>query len=180
MKATRTQIAPITTGADIETEIAALANLDLEALRIRWRNLFDCPAPKTLPRALLVKLLAYRRQAEMFGDLDRKTILTLKRISGETPRATALSANIAARSMPPPGAMLLREWNGCMHRVTVMQNGFAWNGVVHASLSRIAREITGVNWNGFVFFGLGRKAGSSSGKNLASGKDLACQKDLSP
>ena len=53
--------------------------------------------------------------------------------------------------------MLLREWDGQSHRVTLMESGFAWNGVVYGSLSRIAREITGTNWNGFVFFGLDQK-----------------------
>ena len=53
--------------------------------------------------------------------------------------------------------MLLREWDGQSHRVTVMESGFAWNGVIYGSLSRIAREITGTNWNGFVFFGLDQK-----------------------
>ncbi len=145
-------------GGDIEIEIAALVDLDLAALKLRWRNLFGRAAPDALPRALLAKFIAYRRQAEVFGDLDARTTQTLRRMASEAAGpakpASAGSRTAAARPLLSPGTMLLREWKGETHRVTVMREGFAWNGVVHASLSRVAREITGVNWNGFVFFGV--------------------------
>ena len=169
MIAVLTVATQITDAVDIETEIAAMADLALDALRLRWRNMFGSPAPERPPKALLAKMIAYRRQAEVFGDLHRKSALILKRMGSETPGAAAVAA-VAARAMPPPGALLLREWNGQTHRVAVMQNGFAWNGVVYGSLSRIAREITGVNWNGFVFFGLAKKAGAP--RKPASGKEL--------
>jgi hypothetical protein len=41
-----------------------------------------------------------------------------------------------------------------MHRVTVTQEGFAWQGITYSSLSEIARLITGTRWNGPRFFGL--------------------------
>jgi len=41
-----------------------------------------------------------------------------------------------------------------MHRVTVMADGFAWNGGTYDSLSKIAFVITGTRWNGPRFFGL--------------------------
>ena len=41
-----------------------------------------------------------------------------------------------------------------MHTVTVVPDGFAWNGTTHTSLSEIARLITGTRWNGPRFFGL--------------------------
>ena len=146
----------------IEIEIAGLADLDLDALRTYWRNHFGRAAPKTLPRAFLARLIGYRRQAEVLGDLDPKSIQMLKRLAGANIDGGKASQPKLARSLPPPGTMLLREWNGQMHRVSVMQDGFAWNGVVYASLSRVAREITGVSWNGFVFFGLTQKAKAPS------------------
>ncbi len=142
----------------METEIAALADLDLEALRVRYRNLLGRVAPGGLSRYLLARLIAYRRQAEVFGDLDAKSLLALKQIASAKSRASILAEpSVAARPTLPTGTMLLREWNGQSHRVTVMGGGFAWNGVVYGSLSRIAREITGTNWNGFVFFGIDQK-----------------------
>jgi hypothetical protein len=54
-----------------------------------------------------------------------------------------------------PGTVLGREWNGDMHRVAVLADGFAWNGKTFASLSAVAGAITGTRWNGPKFFGLG-------------------------
>jgi Protein of unknown function (DUF2924) len=53
-----------------------------------------------------------------------------------------------------PGTILAREWNGRMQRVTVLAEGFAWNGKSYPSLSKIAFAITGTHWNGPKFFGL--------------------------
>jgi hypothetical protein len=53
-----------------------------------------------------------------------------------------------------PGTSLSREWNGHMQRVTVLANGFAWNGQTYPSLSQVAFAITGTRWNGPRFFGL--------------------------
>ena len=70
-------------------------------------------------------------------------------------RATQVS-EIAASVQP--GAVLAREWNGQMHRVAVLTDGFAWNGKTYPSLSKIAHAINGTRWNGPKFFGLRDKA----------------------
>ena len=54
--------------------------------------------------------------------------------------------------------MLGREWNGQMHRVAVLADGFAWNGKTYPSLSKVAHAITGTRWNGPKFFGLRDKS----------------------
>ena len=51
-------------GSDLEQEIAALATLDLAALRSRWRQRLRSAPPPQLSRALLLRLLAYRLQAK--------------------------------------------------------------------------------------------------------------------
>ena len=163
--------APMVAGRDsIETEIAGLADLDLDALRLRWQNLCGRAAPEKMPRAMLAKVIAWRRQAEAFGDLDPKAVQMLKRLASEGAGSGQqdISVLARARALPAPGSLLVREWKGEIHRVTVMREGFAWNGRVHASLSRVAKEITGVNWNGFVFFGLGPKAKQNRGEGRAA------------
>ena len=50
-------------------------------------------------------------------------------------------------------AIRVREWHGTPHHVTIVDDGFVWNGSTHRSLSSIARAITGTNWNGPRFFG---------------------------
>jgi hypothetical protein len=52
------------------------------------------------------------------------------------------------------GALLVREWNGKLERVMILEEGFAWNGQTFGSLSQIAKAMTGTNWNGHRFFGL--------------------------
>ncbi|ESY78266.1 hypothetical protein X740_21965 [Mesorhizobium sp. LNHC221B00] len=48
----------------------------------------------------------------------------------------------------------MREWNGQMHIVEVVDDGFVLDGTTYASLSAVARRITGAHWSGPRFFGL--------------------------
>ena len=48
----------------------------------------------------------------------------------------------------------MREWQGITHRVTIVKDGFLWNGSTYRSLSGIAGAITGTKWNGPRFFGM--------------------------
>ena len=132
--------------ASIEDEIAQLRELDLKALRVRWRNAFGKPAPEHLTRYLLFRIIAYRLQADRFVDLEAETLKVLKAAGQEGP-ASAVSKNLARldqrRSAPPPGTVLVREWDRKSHRVMVMPDGFAWNGETFDSLSEVAFAITG-------------------------------------
>ncbi len=53
-----------------------------------------------------------------------------------------------------PGSVLVRDWNGKSHRVTVLDQGFEYDTQRYDNLSQIARIITGTRWNGPRFFGL--------------------------
>ncbi len=52
------------------------------------------------------------------------------------------------------GTKLVREFRGKRYSVTVIQNGYEYNGKKYKSLSAIANEITGTRWNGKKFFGV--------------------------
>ena len=142
--------------ASIEDEIAQLRDLDLKGLRVYWRNAFGKPAPEHLTRYLLFRVIAYRLQANRFGDLDAETLKVLKQAAGQ--EGPPVSKNLARldqrRFAPPPGTVLVREWDRKSHRVMVMPDGFAWNGETFDSLSEIAFAITGTKWSGPRFFGL--------------------------
>src|SRR5215207_9653695 len=147
----------------IRVEIARLGDLDLDALRLRWRKLFRASAPAHLTRSLLLRIIAYRIQANAYGDLDRATLRFLdkiaraheaRRASGETRRAVPAIPPVDQRRSLKPGTELMREHAGTMHRVVVIEDGFSWNGATYRSLSEVARAITGTNWNGPRFFGL--------------------------
>lgn len=136
----------------VEDEIASLCDLDLPALRERWRGLFGNPAPKSLRRALLIKACAYQIQVEAFGGLSAATKKRLREVA----EAARTGADVLATPRIKPGTQLLRSWQGKTHTVRAVADGFEWNGRRFGSLSAVAKAITGTNWNGLSFFGLKR------------------------
>ena len=135
----------------LEIEIAHLRDLDLKDLRTRWKGIFRSQPPDHLPRHLIVGMLAYRIQAQVHGDLDAATIRLLKQIGsgGANIDAARLTADHEQRRTSlKSGTILMREWNGQLHRVMVVDAGFAWNGNTYPSLSKVAFTITGTRWNG--------------------------------
>lgn len=150
----------VPTETSVEDEIVHLRGLDLQGLRARWRSVLQRPAPDHLPRHLLFAIIAYRIQADRFGDLDHETRQLLGRSSAKESGA-AMSARLVSfdqkRTELTPGTVLVREWDRQSQRVMVMSNGFAWNGRTYNSLSKVAFAITGTNWNGPRFFGLRSK-----------------------
>jgi hypothetical protein len=145
------------TKTSVEDEIAHLRGLDLRGLRSRWQGVFQRPAPAHLTRHLLFSVIAYRIQADRFGDLGHETKQILDRtVAKET--GPAVSARLAGfdqkRTELSPGTVLVREWDRRSQRVMVMADGFAWNGQTYDSLSKVAFAITGTKWNGPRFFGL--------------------------
>ena len=60
---------------------------------------------------------------------------------------------------PIAGTRLIREWQGVEQTVTVLSDGYEWQGRPYKSLSAAARAITGTRWNGLVFFGLKSQRG---------------------
>jgi Protein of unknown function (DUF2924) len=148
----------------VEDEIAHIRGLDLKGLRSRWQSVFQRPAPPHLTRHLLFSVIAYRLQADRFGDLDHATKQMLDGlVAKET--GPAVSARLASfdqkRTKLTPGTVLVREWDRQSQRVMVMADGFAWNGQTFDSLSKVAFAITGTKWNGPRFFGLREKENRS-------------------
>jgi hypothetical protein len=151
----RVQIGPAPPDREaIDGEIAQLRDLDIGALRSRWHTAFGRMPPAHLPRHLLFRMLAYRLQADHLGDLDDENQRLLDRT--ETPeKAGRRAVEFGRRKVSlRPGTVLGREWNGQMQKVTVLADGFAWNGKAYPSLTKVALAITGTRWNGPRFFGL--------------------------
>jgi hypothetical protein len=146
----------------LDVEIARLRDLDVAELRARWHAVFSRKPTPHLPRHLLFRVLAYRLQADQLGDLDNESQRLLDR-SVSPEEAGQRAVNMGRRTVDVrPGTVLGREWNGRMHRVAVLADGFAWNGKTYPSLSKVAFAITGTRWSGPKFFGMREKPSKES------------------
>jgi hypothetical protein len=136
-------------------ELAELSGLDAQALRHQWVTLLGDEPPLTLGRATLIQGIAYRLQERVFGGLKPSTLRILNRVAGETKSANSKRASARKTGA---GTVLIREWGGVTHRVTVLDDDVVYRGRRYKSLSEVARLITGTHWSGPLFFGLRNRA----------------------
>jgi hypothetical protein len=131
----------------VEAEVDQIQALSIDELRKRWRAMFGATPPRALSKDIIARMIAYRIQEAAFGGLDRETIKLLDRLAqGEKP--SELNRRLKV------GTVLIREYEGKRHTVTVATDGFLWEEKTYSSLSTIAQVITGTKWNGPRFFGL--------------------------
>lgn len=137
--------------AAIEAEVERLRSMPIVELRARWRAKFKSEPPKAFGPDLLRRSIAYKIQEDAYGGLDRATARLLKQLMEQFAKS---NGRIVLPRRIKPGSVLIREWKGERHQVTVLEDGFAYQGKPYESLSYIARLITGTRWNGPKFFGL--------------------------
>ena len=129
--------------SDVEHLVTEIEGMDLQALRIVWRERYGAPPP--LRSTLIMRhLLSWRVQAETFGGLDTKARRTLTRSGPIEAEGRHLGI----------GAKLTRNWQGREVTVVVEEDGFRWEDQLFPSLSAAATAIAGSRWNGPRFFGL--------------------------
>ena len=136
----------------VDRKLAELEGIDTPSLRALWEEAYGRPPPKSLRRDLLLRALAYHVQERAYGGLSKTARKQLARLANANSGGT-----VPPNPAPPrlkPGTRLLREWGGVVHQVTVLEDGFEHRDSRYASLSQIAREITGARWSGPRFFGL--------------------------
>lgn len=132
--------------AKLNDQLARLETLSPAELRDEWVGVLAAPAPR-LSADLLRHGIAYHLQARRLGGLATKQLRELKRL-GSDPTTKPSAPKLK------PGTRLLRSWNGRTISVAVTEAGFTFEGRDYASLSAIAREVTGTVWSGPRFFGL--------------------------
>jgi hypothetical protein len=152
---------------NIVNEVAALQRLSVGQLRQRFAELFG-ETTKASNRTWLVKRIAWRMQALAEGDLSerarrraaelaRDADLRLNPPLGNVNRTTPSPEPVTIptpvdQRLPPPGTILTRPYQGQRVQVQVLTEGFAYGGRVYASLSAVAKAITGSHTNGYLFF----------------------------
>ena len=135
----------------LEAEIRRLDDLGLDGLR-KLCGLVLGAVPVNHGAHLLRRRLAYELQARALGDLPAATQRRLQRLH-QSFKADPQHKPLPRRPLKP-GIVLTRSWQGGLHQVQVTEQGFDYLGERFASLSEVARRITGTRWSGPLFFGL--------------------------
>jgi hypothetical protein len=158
----------------VEAELDRLAVMPIVQLRLTWAKLFRKDPPKSFGPDLLRRSIAHRIQEKAYGGLSRPA----QRLLDQAMKAFAAKPNgkIVLPRRIKPGSVLVRDWKGKSHRVTVLADGFVYDGDTYSNLSEIAVLITGTRWNGPRFFGLRTKPQESGEPATPDRSDGAKQK----
>ena len=153
--------APVLDRDALTAEIAGLSKASITDLRERWKTLYGKEPSGYIGRSLMIRAIAYRLQERALGGLKPSAQRVLDRIGAG--RSEAGLEPIPTRRASA-GTVLIREWRGVSHRVTVLDHDVVYRGRRYKSLSEVARAITGTRWSGPLFFGLKRRT-----KEVANG-----------
>lgn len=135
-------------------QIADLHGKSQDELKTLWSEYFGSPPP-AYRKGFLIRGLGQRIQELTYGGLAPAHQARLDALVEGRPKGRGRKP---AETTRPEGHLLtgtklVREWQGVAHHVTVLADGFEYQGRRYRSLSAIAREIAGTRWNGWVFFG---------------------------
>jgi hypothetical protein len=162
--------------AGTAAKLRALEQMTVGELAEKYREVFGEPT-RTRNKEYLKKRIAWRIQELAEGGLTPRALELIERLAPAAPArwrqpvvrnggatAPGVVAMKAPRDprLPAVGTVLTREHGGVEHQVTVLDDGFEYQGERHRSLSAVARRITGTPWNGFLFF-FGRANGTKDG-----------------
>ncbi|MBX3356628.1 MAG: DUF2924 domain-containing protein [Phycisphaeraceae bacterium] len=163
----------MSTTETIPKQIAALERMTVGQLQKQYTEVFGEPA-RSGNKQWLFRRVAWRIQALAEGDLAARAVERSRALARELARDAdlrlrpppsppptlahgAVTAPITVHRddrVPPPGSLLTRRFKGRDFKVTVLPNGFEYEGEIYRSLSAVAHAITGSHWNGLLFFGL--------------------------
>ncbi len=136
----------------IQRRMAELQTLGLNALKVKFRDLYGFEPGKTNTQNLR-KRLAYRIQEIHLGGLSGEDREKLSAIADGDPLANLTGG--AKTRYTVPGTRFSRLWKKQLYEAVANGDGsFEYNGENYTSLSAIARTITGTRWNGKLFFGV--------------------------
>jgi hypothetical protein len=136
----------------VEAELDRLPTVPIIQLRVRYRELFRTDAPQAYGPDLLRRSIAQRIQERAYGGLPRPVQRQLDQLIKSF--ATKPTGKLVLPPRIKAGSILVRQWKGKSYRVTVLADGFAFDGQIYGNLSEVAQLITGTRWNGPRFFGL--------------------------
>jgi hypothetical protein len=159
---------------DIIRQLADLDRATVPELKRKWREMFGSESPG-YNRTFIIKRLSYRIQEEAYGGVSAETRAALNAVldaagydelgrPGKEPTVPVAGERMVL------GTTLVRLWNDRRHVVTVLDNGFEYQGKPYRSLTAIATEISGSKWNGPAFFGLRQKGKATVRRRSGNGE----------
>ena len=165
------------TDTAVEDELDRLATMPIAQLRLRYAQVFRTDPPKAFGPDLLRRSIAHRIQEKAYGGLSHQA----QRLLDQMVKAYAAKPNgkIVLPRRIKPGSVLVREWKGKSHRVTVSAEGFVYDDKTYTNLSEIAVLITGTRWNGPRFFGLRTKL-QEDGESVPPDRSGAAKRTAQP
>jgi Protein of unknown function (DUF2924) len=146
-------------------QIQELEAMSVRELQAKHLELYGFET-RSKHKTQLFKRLAWRVQELKWGGIPDEVIERLREIEDDRdarflpPRKPSERVEVvevprrAQKRVPVPGTVVEREYEGELHRVTILDKGVSYRGRQFRSLSGVAREITGTIWNGKRFFGL--------------------------
>jgi Protein of unknown function (DUF2924) len=130
---------------DLAQEIGHLLERDDTALKQKWTTAFKADPSPHFGRLLMLRSIAYRLQERTLDCLKKSAERLLDQIS-EAPAEDALKRLPKTRASA--GTVLIRQWRGVPHRVTVLDQEVVYRGQRYKLLSEVAHLITGTRWSG--------------------------------
>lgn len=138
----------------LDQQLAELHQMSSAQLRAKWRECWRKPAPDIGPD-LLRRGIAWKIQSRVHGDLPAHIRRELERAADRLRRGEELITT--SRNLLRPGARLVRQWQGKVHHVLVLDDGYEYDARRFTSLTQVASAITGSHWSGPAFFGLKKR-----------------------
>lgn len=138
----------------LEQQLAELPGMSPPQLRAKWRECWRKPAPDIGPD-LLRRGIAWKLQSRVYGDVASDIKRQLERAADRLRRGDELLSS--TRPSFRPGSRLVRQWQGKVHCVLVLDDGYEYDGRRFSSLTQVATAITGTHWSGPNFFGLKKR-----------------------
>ncbi len=155
---------------NIKKELKILRHMTTKQLREKYLEVFS-EQTRSGNKDFLIKRIAWRLQANHEGGLSERVLHRAAEMANDsdlrirmpkmfdtnaissTNRTTTKDFPIERDPrLPCPNTVLTRKYKGQDIEVTVLENGFDYQGATFRSLSAVAKEVTGSHWNGFAFF----------------------------
>jgi hypothetical protein len=151
----------------ISVQINEFRDMSVGELREKYEELFN-ETPRSRNKQNLIKRIAYRMQEQLEGSLSERARKRAAELADEAhihiraqPGAHGEDAPVKVPAqvkrdprLPAAGTVLVREFGGKRHEVTIREQDVLYAGKSYRSLSSVARAISGTPWNGFRFFAL--------------------------